>query len=145
MRWWHGNWGGGYGWSRSTPTTTTDLPAREEPRSGGGDLTGIVNLRGSWSTSASQGPWRRCSTPAIPITLAWWPNGRPTGAMPGAAELLLPDERQRLAYLEQISLELYRRLNDESQWAALAALADNLLAHETLEREEIEEIFGEWL
>ena len=62
-----------------------------------------------------------------------------------AAELLLPDERQRLAYLEQISLELYRRLNDESQWAALAALADNLLAHETLEREEIEEIFGEWL
>jgi len=62
-----------------------------------------------------------------------------------SAELLMPDERQRLAFLERISLELYRQLNHESQWAALAALADNLLAHETLEREEIEEIFGEWL
>jgi hypothetical protein len=62
-----------------------------------------------------------------------------------SAQLLWPDERQCLASLEQISLELYRHLNQESQWAALAALADNLLAHDTLERDEIEEILRDWL
>jgi ATP-dependent Zn protease len=61
------------------------------------------------------------------------------------AEPLYPDERQRLEYLEQVSIQLYHRLKKDELWAALAALADNLLAHETLEGEQVEEILGEWL
>ena len=62
-----------------------------------------------------------------------------------AATPLHPGERQRLEYLEQVSIQLYHRLNEEDLWSALAALADNLLAHETLEEEQIEEIVEEWL
>ena len=59
--------------------------------------------------------------------------------------LLHADERKRLKYLEQVSVQLYHRLIEDDLWAALAALADNLLAHETLEGEQVEEIVGEWL
>lgn len=62
-----------------------------------------------------------------------------------AAELLFPAQRQRLQYLEQVSIELYHRMKADDVWAALAALADHLLAHETLEGEDVEEIVGEWL
>lgn len=62
-----------------------------------------------------------------------------------AAVLLHPSERQRLAYLEQVSIQLYHRLKEDDLWAALASLADHLLAHETLEGGQVEEIVGEWL
>ena len=62
-----------------------------------------------------------------------------------SALLLHPNERQRLAYLEQISIQLYRRLKEDDLWAALASLADHLLAHESLEGEQVVEIVGEWL
>ena len=53
------------------------------------------------------------------------------------AEPFYPDERQRLEYLEQVSIQLYHGLKEDELWAALAALADNLLAHETLDAEQI--------
>lgn len=62
-----------------------------------------------------------------------------------AAQALFPNERQRLEYLEDISIKLYHRMKQDDVWAALAALADHLLAHETLEREEIVEIISEWI
>ena len=62
-----------------------------------------------------------------------------------AAQPLHPSERQRLENLEPFSIQLYHRLKQDDLWAALAALADHLLAHETLESEQIEEIVGEWL
>jgi hypothetical protein len=62
-----------------------------------------------------------------------------------AAAGLHPDERQRLAYLEQVSIRLYHQLKHDDAWAALAALADHLLAHETLEGEQVAEIVGQWL
>lgn len=62
-----------------------------------------------------------------------------------AAMALHPGERQRLEYLEQISIQLYHRMKGDELWPALAALADNLLAHETLDQEQIEEIADEWL
>ena len=55
------------------------------------------------------------------------------------------DERTRLKYLEDVSIQLYHRLKEDDLWAVLASLADNLLAHETLEGEQVEEIVGEWL
>jgi len=61
------------------------------------------------------------------------------------AATLHPDERKRLAFLEQTCMRLHQVLRAENTWAALADLADNLLAHETLEWEQVEEIVGQWL
>lgn len=61
-----------------------------------------------------------------------------------AAAGILPDERLRLAFLEEASRRLYQQLWQDENWAAIAALADNLLAHETLEAEEIREILAVW-
>ncbi len=62
-----------------------------------------------------------------------------------AAACFHRDERQRLAFLERMSIRLHRQLQQDETWAAVAALADNLLAHETLEAEQVEEIVREWL
>lgn len=62
-----------------------------------------------------------------------------------AAAPLHTDERKRLKYLEDVSVQLYHRLKEDDLWATLASLADNLLAHETLEAEQVEEIVSEWL
>ena len=62
-----------------------------------------------------------------------------------AAAPLFPHQRQRLAYLEQTTARVYRLLDREDYWAALAAIVDNLLAHETLDGEEIEDIVAQWL
>lgn len=61
------------------------------------------------------------------------------------AELLAPDDRRRLKYLEDVSIRLYRQLKDDEYWAPLASLADNLLAHETLDEEHVTDIIREWL
>ncbi len=62
-----------------------------------------------------------------------------------AAAVLHADDRKRLAFLERVSVELHRLFKRENVWAALAALADHLLAHETMEGEEVVEIVGQWL
>jgi ATP-dependent Zn protease len=62
-----------------------------------------------------------------------------------AAQPLHSGERQRMEYLEQVSIQLYRQLQQDDLWAALASLADHLLAHETLEGEQVKEIVDEWL
>ena len=62
-----------------------------------------------------------------------------------AAAPLVSAKRKRLAYLEQTAVQLYRLLDREDHWAALAAVVDNLLAHETLEGEEVEDIVKQWL
>lgn len=62
-----------------------------------------------------------------------------------AAAITWPDERKRMQHLEQVSIDLYRRLNEGIYWEALASLADNLLAHETLDTEQVNEIIQEWL
>lgn len=62
-----------------------------------------------------------------------------------AAARLIPTERKRLAFLEQTTGQLYRLLDREDHWAALAAIVDNLLAHETLEGEEVEDIVRQWM
>jgi hypothetical protein len=42
-------------------------------------------------------------------------------------------------------VKLHRFLQQDEYWAALAAIVDNLLAHETLEGEEVEDIVRQWL
>lgn len=62
-----------------------------------------------------------------------------------AAELFHADEVKRLRYLEQVSLKLHKQLSRNELWAALAAVVDHLLAHDTLEGEQVEEILEAWL
>jgi ATP-dependent Zn protease len=62
-----------------------------------------------------------------------------------AAAPFMADEVQRLRHLEQVSIRLHRQLSRDDYWAALAAVVDHLLAHDTLEGEEIEEILSAWL
>lgn len=61
------------------------------------------------------------------------------------AGCLIDDERKRLAFLEQTTAELYQTLDRTDHWAAVAAIADSLLAHETLESEEVESIVRQWV
>jgi ATP-dependent Zn protease len=61
-----------------------------------------------------------------------------------AAEPLAAAERTRLALLEETARQLHARLRRDQEWSALAALADALLAHETLEQEAIDEVLAAW-
>jgi serine/threonine protein kinase len=61
------------------------------------------------------------------------------------AAALHASEKHRLAYLEQITLQLYQTMSRDDYWAALAAIVDHLLAHETLEGEQVKEIVEQWL
>ena len=62
-----------------------------------------------------------------------------------AAKPILDDERKRLAFLEESTRQLHALLQNDRHWAAIAALADNLLAHETLETEEIKHVLAAWM
>ena len=60
-------------------------------------------------------------------------------------EQLFDNHRQRLEYLETITVELYRLMDSVPYWSAVAALADHLLAHDTLEAEDVKDLIREWL
>ena len=62
-----------------------------------------------------------------------------------AAELLVADERRRLAFLEDVTRQVYQMFDQTEAWAAIAALADELLAHETLEREQVRDVLSVWM
>jgi len=62
-----------------------------------------------------------------------------------AAAVVHTDEKRRLTYLEQMTVRLYQTMNRDDHWAALAAIVDHLLAHETLEGKHVQEIVEQWL
>lgn len=62
-----------------------------------------------------------------------------------AAGHLIALEPARLVYLEQVTIQLHQRLDRTDHWAALAAIADQLLAHDTVCGEEIDELVRQWL
>ena len=62
-----------------------------------------------------------------------------------ASATLYSDEVNRLKHLEEMTVQLYRTMRRNDHWAALAAIVDDLLAHETLEGEQVEEIVAAWL
>ena len=61
-----------------------------------------------------------------------------------AAAPLLADERKRLTFVEQAAGEMYARLKRDQNWAAVAAIADELLAHEWLEGDVVHEVVATW-
>lgn len=62
-----------------------------------------------------------------------------------AAASIQPDERKRLALLEQLVRRMHELFRRDEHWAAIAAVADNLIAYETLDEDQLEEIFAAWL
>ena len=62
-----------------------------------------------------------------------------------SAGYLFESKQKQMAYLEQKSIELHHLLSQNHFWSALAAIVDHLLAHETVEREQVEEILQVWL
>ena len=61
------------------------------------------------------------------------------------SEMLQAERAKRLALIMQLAETVYHELNSPRVWTAVQNLADHLLAHETLESEEIEEIVSQWL
>lgn len=53
--------------------------------------------------------------------------------------------QHRLAQLEQYTIELYQSLARVDHWSAISAIADSLLAHETLEEQMILEVLEPWI
>lgn len=60
-------------------------------------------------------------------------------------ETFFSDERARLSFLEQTTRQIYQWYSGDQVWQAVAALADELLAHEILERPEIHDAVLRWL
>jgi ATP-dependent Zn protease len=57
----------------------------------------------------------------------------------------IPTLALRMKYLEAQIRRLWKLLDDEPLWSALAALADALLAHETLDEEQVVDTLAVWL
>jgi len=55
------------------------------------------------------------------------------------------DERTRILMIEQLSSELYQVFRQDEVWNAVAAVADELLAHETIYEEQIDETIRFWI
>jgi ATP-dependent Zn protease len=62
-----------------------------------------------------------------------------------SAEHLVADDRRRLRFLEETTAEIYRLFSRDEMWQAIAALADELAAHETLDEEQILDVVQTWL
>lgn len=58
---------------------------------------------------------------------------------------LAPEPALRTHYLEQVTIQLKAFFDEDGHWAAVAAVADELLAHERIEEEELTEIVAMWL
>lgn len=80
--------------------------------------------------------------PFHPATVAEWRNDWELAL---EAMQHVSDRRQRLASLEQTTIELYQVFRQDHHWAAIGAIADHLLAHETLDWEMLQEILEPWL
>ena len=61
------------------------------------------------------------------------------------ADTIMADHRSRTRWLEKVIVELHHRLQGEMCWAAIAAVADELQAHEYLDEERLSEILRFWL
>ena len=53
--------------------------------------------------------------------------------------------RHRFAQLEHYTIELYQSFQNDSHWCVIGAIADGLLAHETLDEEMLQEIVEPWI
>lgn len=62
-----------------------------------------------------------------------------------SATKFISDRQQRMIFLERATQEIYALLSQDHHWAALASIVDDLVAHETLDGDQVEEIVQTWL
>ena len=58
---------------------------------------------------------------------------------------LTSDPHKQSAIIQQEVTSLYQHFRQDTVWAAVAAFADELLAHETVEHDTVEAIVNQWL
>lgn len=61
------------------------------------------------------------------------------------SNVLRGDLRTRTRLLEQLIVELHDRMKSDQCWAAVAAVADELLAHEFLEADQLADTLAFWI
>jgi len=81
--------------------------------------------------------------PYHPALVAEWANDWDEATR--LASEFIPTDELRMKYLETQTRRLWKLLDDEPLWSALAALSDELLAHETLDGEQVTETLSVWL
>lgn len=57
----------------------------------------------------------------------------------------VPDTNRRAKLLERLMQELHKRMSGDDCWAAVAAVADELLAHEQLDQEQLADTLAFWI
>ena len=62
-----------------------------------------------------------------------------------SADAIVADPLDRTRWLEKVIVELHRRLQDDACWAAIAAVADELQAHEFLDEDRLADTLRFWL
>ena len=97
----------------------------------------LVSLAGPVAEMAYQGD------PYHPGFVAEWAHDW-QAAWYGSASLA-PDEARRMRYLEDRTRELRQLVDESAHWAAIAEIADLLLAHQHLEGEAVVECMQQWL
>lgn len=55
------------------------------------------------------------------------------------------DHQKRTVFLESLIQELHVKLSDDNNWASIAAVADELLAHEYLEQGQLNDALQFWV
>jgi len=58
---------------------------------------------------------------------------------------LTSDQSQQLQFLSREASELYHYFRQENVWAAIGDLADQLLAHETVDGETVDAVVEQWI
>ena len=58
---------------------------------------------------------------------------------------LFRDPAKQTRFLESLVMQLIERMNDDRFWAAIAAVADDLMAHESLEHDDVQATVSFWL
>ena len=56
----------------------------------------------------------------------------------------LKPERSRGKFLEEMEQQVWKFFEDENVWAATCDVADQLLAHETIEHDQVADVWGFW-
>ena len=56
----------------------------------------------------------------------------------------LKPERSRAKFLAEMERQVWNFFEDENVWAATCAVADELLAHETIEHDQVADVWAFW-
>ena len=80
--------------------------------------------------------------PFHPATVAEWAQD---WQLAWRAAEFVTDQKKRLQFLENTTIDLHHTLSQVNHWAAIGAIVDHLMAYEILEGETVHEIVAEWI